>query len=157
MKKIIVFLLTAVFILCTLFSCAITENKIIKSLGEYEKCEFYSEGAFQDFTDYGKYYFSSVHISENEYFSRIENTDLEILNEFLNDFEVWVERIRENDPNQELATNYDFDRKIVDNGDYLYVDCEKHTWEDGDETFTKYDVYFFDFQTNVLYYFHNNI
>jgi hypothetical protein len=60
--------------------------------------------------------------------------------------------------NEQIVVNYDFDRSLIDNDDYLYVETE---WfdpsDDGNAVFASYDVYFFDVQTNTLYYFHNNI
>ena len=41
--------------------------------------------------------------------------------------------------------------------DYIYVDSEEHTWDDGYTRLVRYNIYFFDTQTQVLYYFHNNI
>ena len=34
---------------------------------------------------------------------------------------------------------------------------EKHEFDDGEMTLCSYDIYFFDMQTNILYFFHNNI
>ena len=82
--------LLLIILISTLSSCTAPEDKVLNSLGEYKSKEFYTEGAFQDYTDYAKYYYDSVNFTDNEYFSKI-------------------------------------------------------------------DVYFFDIQTNTLYYFHNNI
>ena len=112
--------------------------------------------SFQDFTDYAKYYFDSVDFSNNEYFTKIEQSDIDVLNEHLDDFESWIETYREGDASRDIVVNYDFDRSFIDGADYLYINSEKHTWDDGYTSLVNYDVYFFDTQTNTLYYFHNN-
>ena len=149
-------ILSLIILISTLSSCTPPENKVLTSLGEYKSHEFYTEGAFQDYTDYAKYYYDSVDFTNNEYFSKIGQSDIDILNEHLDDFESCIETYREGDATREIVVNYDFDRSIIDSEDYLYIDSEKHTWDDGFTFLVNYDVYFFDFQTNTLYYFHNN-
>ena len=157
MKRTIILLLIISCLIFALSSCTTPEDKVLNSLGEYKSYEFYTEGAFQDYTDYAKYYYDSADLSDNEYFSKIGQSDIDVLNEHLDDFESWIETYRENDASREIVVNYDFDRSIIDNEDYLYINSEKHTWEDGFTSLVNYDVYFFDTQTNTLYYFHNNI
>ena len=131
------------------------------SLGEYNSNVYYTQGEFQDFTDYAKYYYDSVDLTGNEYFNKIQKSDATKINEHLDDFESWIETYRETDSSREIVMNYDFDRTIIDSEDYFYIDSEKltTTWDDGTTTTTlaNYDVYFFDTQTQILYYFHNNI
>ena len=158
MKKQIVVVLVCVIFLLSITSCAAPEDKVIASLGEYEKMEFFTSGGFQDYTDYAKYYYDSVDFTDNEYFAKIQDSDMDNLNNHLDDFEAWIETYRNGDPSREIVVNYDFDRSLIDNDDYLYVETE---WfdssDDGNAVFASYDVYFFDVQTNTLYYFHNNI
>ena len=150
-------ILSLIILISTLSSCTAPEDKVLNSLGEYKGREFYTEGAFQDYTDYAKYYYDSVDFTNNEYFSKIGQADIDVLNEHLDDFESWIETYREGDATREIVVNYDFDRSLIDSEDYLYIDSEKHTWDDGFTSLVNYDVYFFDTQTNTLYYFHNNI
>ena len=157
MRKQVAFLVVVSLITLLLASCAASEDKVLNSLGEYKSHVFYSEGTFQDFTDYAKYYYDSVDFADNEYFSKIEQSDIDILNEHLDDFESWIETYREGDASREIVVNYDFDRSLIDFEDYLYIDSEKNTWDDGYTSLVNYDIYFFDTQTNTLYYFHNNI
>ena len=155
--KITFALIVVVLILgIVLSSCIAPENKVLNSLGEYKSHEFYTEGAFQDFTDYAKYYYDHVDFADNEYFCKIGQADIDVLNEHLDDFESWIKTYREGDASREIVVNYDFDRSLIDCEDYLYIDSEKHTWDDGYTSLVNYDVYFFDTQTNTLYYFHNN-
>ena len=153
-----IFLITVVL---SFSACKVPEDKVLVSLGKYKNNVYYTQGAFQDFTDYAKYYYDSVDFTRNKYFNKIQELDLAKINEHLDNFESWIETFREDDPSEEIVENYDFDRTIIDNEDYIYIDSEKKTttWEDGTTTTTlaSYDVYFFDTQTQILYYFHNNI
>ncbi len=152
-----VIILSLIVFISTLSSCTAPKYKVLSSLGEYKSHEFYTEGAFQDYTDYAKYYYNSVDFTDNEYFSKIQQSDIDALNEHLDNFESWIETYRKGDASREIVVNYDFDRSLIDSEDYLYIDSEKHTWDDGFTFLVSYDVYFFDTQTNTLYYFHNNI
>ncbi len=157
MRKQIVGVLVCVVFLLSITSCTVFEDKAIASLGEYEKEEFFTSGGFQDYTDYAKYYYTSVDFENNKYFKKVKETDFTAINTHLDDFENWIESIRNSVPSNEVVVNYDFDRGIVDTEDYFYIDSEEHTWEGGMTAFVRYNVYLFDTQTQVLYYFHNNI
>lgn len=152
----------AVVLVCTIFllsaaSCAVFEDKVLASLGQCEKEEFFTSGGVQDYTDYAKYHYTSINMDENAYFKQITETDFTAINTHLDDFEGWIESIGDSEPSSEVVVNYDFDRGIVDTEDYFYIDSEEHTWDDGSTSLVKYNVYLFDTQTQVLYYFHNNI
>ena len=158
MKKTLILFLIVVCLFTLLAACVIPKNKVLASLGEYRDHEFYSEGAFQDYTDYAKYYYDSVDFTDNEYFAKIQPSDLDSLHEILDNFERCIASYRENDETCEIVVNYDFDRSWIDFEDYVYIESETwDPWEDGNLVFSKYNVYFFDTQTNTLYYFHNNI
>ncbi len=145
----------------SLSACEKPEDKVLISLGEYKNNVFYSEGVFQDFTFYAKYYYDNVDFTGNTYFTKINESDLAKINEHLDDFESWIETYKENDDSLEIVVNYDFDRAKIDKNDYIYINSEKliTTWDDGTTTtsLASYDIYFFDTQTQILYYFHNNI
>ena len=153
-----VIILLLIFLISTLSSCTAPEDKVLNSLGKYKSREFYTEGEFQDFTDYAKYYYDSADFTDNKYFSKIQQSDINALNEHLDDFESWISTYRENDITCEIAVHYDFDRYLIDDEDYLYIYSEQgDPWEDGNIVLYNYDIYFFDTQSNTLYYFHNNI
>ncbi len=157
MKKKIAVILVCIVFLLSICSCAGPEDKVIASLGEYEKNEFFTSGGFQDYTDYAKYYFAFPNVVENEYFNKVQETDFAIINAHLDDFEKWIEITKNSEPSSEVAVNYDFDREIIDTEDFFYIDSEEHTWSDGHTSLVNYNIYLFDTQTQVLYYFHNNI
>lgn len=128
------------------------QDKVLNSLGAYDSKEFYSHGEFQDYTDFARYTLSSPELDENPYFSPLSPSDIPTICSFLDNFEDWLALIEENEPADEVVVHYDFDRTEMDTGDYFYI-CE-----DGDyPQFGCYDLWFFDSQTRVLYYFHNNI
>ena len=150
-------LLALMLLALSLSSCQALGNPVIGSLGTYVQREFYSEGSFQDFTDYGKYHFTTVRVDANPYFTQIQASDLAVINEHLDDFESWIELYRSTDASRQIVQNYDFDRRIIDTEDYIYIDSKAHTWSDGHTSLTSYNLYILDSQTLVLYYFHNNI
>jgi len=155
-KKLITVICLCVSVL-SFAACTAAEDPVIASLGKYESREFYTSGGFQDYTDHAKYYYSSANITENSYFKKMQEADLASINTYLDDFEGWIEAIRDSDPSNEVVVNYAFDRGIIDTGDHFYIESEEHTWSDGRTSLVRYDIYFFDTQTQVLYYFHNNI
>ena len=157
MKKKIAVVLVCILLLLSISSCAVPEDKVIASLGEYEKKEFFTSGGFQDYTDYAKIFYSSANVMENKYLKKIQETDFTIINTHLDDFEGWIESIKDGEPSSEVVVNYDFDREIIDTEDYFYIDSEEHTWSNGYTSLVRYNIYLFDTQTQVLYYFHNNI
>ena len=141
-------------LICHLSSCVFGQDPVLRSLGAYDSKQCYEEG-WRDYTDYHKYYYTNAQISDNSYLQQISEKDLSELNELLDNFESMIELHREFDPTIEIVVHYDFNREIIDSEDYLYTEVEQHSFE-GHTIFDSYDVYFFDTQSNVLYYFHNN-
>lgn len=140
-------------------------NVILDPFGKYEDCVYFSHGLIGDFTRYAKYYYSSIDTSKNNNFKKIQENDLVKLNELIDDFEGLIESYHwdyylDDEEVQELANNYDFDRSIIDDEDFIYIEVDEFTNESEGVSYTvlaSYDVYFLDIQTNVVYYFHNNI
>ena len=144
-------------LLLLLSSCVFWEDEVLNSLGEYTNREFYTEGDFQDYTDYAKYSYRSVDFTDNKYFKKIQPADFSVINKHLDNFEDWIETFHRNGPDRELVVHYDFDRSLIDCDDYLYIESEEHTWDSGTKALIRYDIYFFDTQSNTLFFFHNNI
>ena len=114
---------------------------VIISLGRAMSVQRYSVSGFGDSTDYGIYTFPGAKPEDSEYFKN------------------WVNVTREGDDDNALVVNYHFSRDDIDEGDYLYI-YDREGKPIGDGAYSKYDyynVYFFDSQTTMLYYFHNNI
>ena len=108
MKKQIALVLVCVVLLLSISSCAVPEDAVIASLGKYEKNEFFTSGGFQDYTDYAKYYFTSANIVENKYLNKVQEPDFVIINTHLDDFEGWIETIKNSESSSEVVVNYDF-------------------------------------------------
>ena len=144
-------------VLLLLSSCGYPGDAVRFSVGKYTHCEWYSSGGFQDYTDYGKFYYDSADLAKKPYFRKIQDSDMPILDAHLDDFENWIDLLRGDSDPQELVEHYDFDRSIIDRGDYLYIESESRTWSDGHTSLVNYNIHFFDTQTNTLFYFHNNI
>ena len=121
-------------------------HAVVSSLGKYTDKTFYTCGGFQDFTDYAKYSFQSVDskkLEDNAYFQPVSTGNMDTLLAFILDFEGWI-GVHEG---SELAANYDFQRDHIDPEDYFFLQGDLDS----------YNLYFLDSQTNMLYYFHNNI
>lgn len=151
MKKLAAALFSLVLVV-SLAGCSIPKDDVLDSLGKYESKQFFTSGGFQDFTDYAKYCFDSVDFSDNSYFQIITESSRENLEAHIDDFEKWVQAVRDTDADNEVVVNYDFDRSVISDSDYIYI------YDDPDyPEFGNYNVYYFDVETNILYYFHNNI
>ena len=133
------------------------QELVIASLPDYESKEFYTNDGFQDYTDYAKYIYDNITIQDlesSEYFTITTADDVENIILFIEDFEGWVEVC-----GGELKENYDFNKTIITDGDFFYIDT-KEGESIGQGTYGKFDnysVYYFDVDAQILYYFHNNI
>ena len=155
MKKLVSLLLTLILLLGI---CACSDSDtVIASLPKYSKEVLYTDGGFQDFTDYGKYFYESVTAQEleaSEYFTAAAEEDVEEILSYIDDFENWVEAADE-----KLRDGYDFDKAIVSEGDFFCI-ITKDGEPIGDGAYGKFDdytVYYFDLDAQILYYFHSNI
>lgn len=127
------------------------QDAIVNSLPDYETKEYYTSGGFQDYTDYAKYTYRIYEtvLMQNPYFLPVTDEDIPEILSYIENFEGWVE-ICEDFPSE----HYDFDKSILVEGDYYYILSE---YEEPGKEFWNYDVYYFDLDAQVLYYFHNNI
>lgn len=147
------------------YSVTVTDP-VIQSLPSYKDCVKYTEGEFQDYTDYYIYHYEDIALSElesNQYLNPVGEHMSSIL-PYIEDYEKWIEMYRENDalyrPFQEpreLPAYYDFDKSIIDESDFFYIENENENSAEAWIKYSNYDLYFFDVQSNTLYYFHNNI
>lgn len=161
-------LLGAIFALsaCSFENIAFTvpEDEVLASLPDYETRRFYSSGGFQDYTDYAVYTFAEIDeedLLHNDYFCLITDNNDEFFSGFMDNYESWIQVYRDSEPDSELVENYDFDRNIMNRGDYICIigDDEEQRNEDIDTygMYYDYDIYFYDVESKILYYFHNNI
>lgn len=143
---------TVFLVLVLVFSLLFSpENAVLESLPDYEEKEYVSAGHVGDFTDYGKYTYNIYEKSliESPYFTQVTEEDIPEILSYIDNFEGWVE-ICEDFPEEK----YDFDRAQIIVGDYCYI---LNRNEEPEKKFWNYCVYYFDLDTGILYYFHNNI
>ena len=143
-----VLVITAALLFSVLFA---PKDPILASLPDYLTKEFYTCGGFQDSTDYAKYTYEvseSVFI-HSPYFLRVSSVGTERFLTYLDNFENWVDTC-EDFP----AESYDFDRSVISENDYFYI---LNRYEEPEMEFYSYNLYFFDLESQTLYYFHNNI
>lgn len=155
MKKLglVFLLLVLMLVLCECFYI----DPVLNSLPQYKSKVFYTSGGFQDYTDYAKYTYDSITVQDlvsSTYFNETSAKDIQEITLYIQDFEEWVKTV-----GGELMQNYDFDRTILSEGDYFYI-ATKEGEPIGNSAYRKfdsYDIYYFDIDTQILYYFHNNI
>lgn len=155
MKKAKAFIPAFILLICL---CGCTyRDPVIASLPEYKISFLYTSGGFQDYTDYAEYYYDSVtaeDLEESEYLKAATAEDIDEILLYIEDFEDLVEAA-----GGELAENYGFDKALLSEGDFF---CIKTRYGEpiGEGTYGRFDyytVYYFDTDTQILYYFHNNI
>ena len=121
--------------------------------GYTEKEEHYDPNGFQDYTDYCKYQYASVDPFRNdERYHAVTAEETKAIIGYFSNFERWMRSADRYD-------EYDFDWRCVNEGDYVFI-MSKEGRPIGQSYYGKYDnytVYFFDTESMILYYIHNNI
>ena len=149
MKNIVTMLILALSIVLGSCSFLVPSDEVLDSMGEYIKKEEGVNAGVRDVTIYSKYFYDEVDLEKNAYFKQVTDDDISTLNTYLDNFEEWVKCVEE----AEADHSYDFTREIVDDQDYLCI-CDNS--DDGVDM-EDYAIYFFDFQTKILYYFRNTV
>ena len=148
MKRIAVFILF-VFLAFCLYGCSIDPN--IPN-GYTGKEEHFDKNGFQDYTDYCKYFYKDATAFENNpNYHKVAESDISKIKEYFDHFKQFMEGDR--------AGKYDFDTKCMTGGDFVLIESKEGV-SDGNIVYGKYDnynIYYFDTESNILYYFHNNI
>lgn len=139
-------------IACAVFLVTHLRDSVPASLGKVKTKEFYSSGGVQDYTDYAKYTFDDAHPENSDDFTPLTGERMRELLRYLDHFEGLIETLREIDPQGELVAHYDFDRSLLSSDDYLYLYIKPDYPEYG-----YYKLYYFDAETQTLFYFHNNV
>ena len=150
MKKILVLMLAC---LIPLSGCALlpgySEDKLFAYVPPHESEEFFTNGTFQDYTDYGIYtyeFFDYDKAFSGTSFSKVTEENCDELLAYIDDFEKWVAIAREDN---ELRQNYNFNRSSITSGDYFRFMVK--------DRFRNYSFYIFDAESCTMFYFHNNI
>lgn len=115
--------------------------------------EHRDKDGFQDYTDFCVYYYDTADALETDAaYTVVTEADVERLKGYFSDFEQWMEV-------EDRLDEYTFDENCISVGDRCFVRT-KEGQPIGDSVYGKYDdytVYFFDTDSNSLFYIHNNI
>lgn len=162
-KAVLVFILLAAVVLngCTSYN-PLYGDPVLATLPAYTQQQFYSCGVFEEHTDYGKITFDEIEEADlqgSAYFHFVSDEDMESAELYMDNYEKRIEARRSDDCGAELTENYDFDRSCINVGDYICIKGDgNHYNEDISvyDMFSYYSIYFFDVESSILYYFHNN-
>ena len=158
MKKLFNILFALVIALCitSLVLIAIgiflaPKDPVLDALPRCKSKEFYTSGGFQDYTDYAKYTYrlSEAQLQETGVLRPVTEDDIPDILAYVENFEEWV-RACEDFPKDD----YDFDKSRIGVGDYFFI---LNQFEESEKAFWNYNLYYFDVDAGMLYYFHNNI
>lgn len=150
--------LLLVGMVCVFSLVFVPSNPVLESLPDFTEKEVFSSDGFQDITVYAKYHYYAIAptvLEGNEYFQPVTDADLSELLSYLEDFEKWV-ALDSTFPSK----GYDFNKSTLNPGDFFYIQSRyagTHPEHGSEDKFWNYDVYYFDLDTGILYYFHNNI
>ena len=129
---------------------------VLRRLPDYESGELHSCSGGQDSTDYGKYVFSDVTAQQLQitgYFQKVTAADLDVLRQYVKDFEQWVEICSCDNCGCDLAECYDFSAELLEAGDCFGLERS----EPRGSFLGDYTIYYFDTDTQTLYYLRSNI
>lgn len=154
--KRIALLLVITVLVFTMLSCKMSHEKVLDTLPNYfASFEYLDPNGFRDYTYYCKYYYKDITaetFNDNRFFTLTSHEDVEYILSFIDDYEDETEHYGE------VQKIYDFDKSIISEGDYFYVYTMEGTISGGVtyEKFDHYDVYYFDLDAQILYYFHTD-
>ncbi len=124
------------------------QEEIIRSISDNVECIDYYSAGFRDFTDFGVFSYKNPDIKNAEKFEKVK--DFEEIHSYVNNFNDYI-----NTYYSEKYKTYNFNIDMIDKEDYYYI-YDKSTEDKNRPKYDFYDVYFFDSQTQTLYYFHND-
>lgn len=126
-------------------------DEVLDALPHWENKEYYTCGGFQDSTDYAKYTYriSRDQLEETGFFQPVTEDDIPRITDYVDNFEEWL-RVCEDFPKDA----YDFDKSRISVGDCFFI---LNKYEEAERAFWNYNLYYFDVDVGILYYFHNNI
>lgn len=132
-------------------------DTVIDSVGVAITEDYYQYGWWQDYTIYAKYTFENPEYENNEYLKQMSEEDIEKFKYYLTCYGEWLDVIDDDLKDRELIRNYDFDKSIISTNDYCYINDYTLTDPEFEMKPDSYNLYFYDYETKVLYYFHTNI
>ena len=155
-------LLTIIMLIITPLAECVAGDKVLNSLPECESQETYHDkDGFREYTDYAKYYYDDVtadDLEDNKYFHKVTEADIADIQSYYYDFSgFWYGEM--NNKYHGYSGKFDFKIEQIEAGDYFYIkSLEGQTVDEIHyEKFDNYTVYYFDVESQTLYYLHNNI
>ena len=146
-NKLIAFLLV-LLLSCAAVGCAgvsTVERKI--PAGYLQKEEHFDPDGFQDYTDYCKYWYPDAGAFEKDgRWHAVSEEEIEEIRGYFENFRGWMEV-------EKRLDEYDFDPDCIGAGDYVRIEIGSTHWSPYDD----YTLYFFDAESDILYYIHSNI
>ncbi len=137
---------------CLLTGCAAVAVSVPRveqqiPAGYLQKEEHFEPNSFQDYTDYCKYWYSDAEpFEQDERWHNVSEEEIGELRGYFENFRGWMEA-------EKRLDEYDFDSNCIGAGDSVRIEIGYTPWSRYDD----YTVYFFDAESGILYYIHNNI
>lgn len=148
MKKFVSYCLIVITVVSLSGCRSSLDTNIIKEFSS--KNEYYDSEGFKDYTDYAEYYYeNSNKFSESKIYKKVSKIDIEELTEFFEDYSQWIV-YRDG---YENWFSFDYKSQLKEN-DYFILNIKNSAEPYG--KFHNYDIYYFDVEKSILYYFHNN-
>ena len=118
----------------------------LKELPGFRSKEIYSVENFTDCTYYAKFTYRNVSDEDLKSAESFKKTDKEKMDEILNyitEYKSFINNIKGMD---EVKNAYDFDKSVINEGDYYYAIKNGEGFNIA--------LYYFDIESQILYYFH---
>lgn len=146
--KSISLVLLSILVILNFSGCIIfndVENKTILDLPNYVSKDMYSNGGWQDILIFNKYYYDNVDtdtLDNGKYLQEITVYNIGKVKNYVKEYEGWIEC-----SSDETKEHYDFDKSMIQKGDYYYIEDDRPDIE-------AFNVYYFDVESQHLYYMH---
>ncbi|TFG83115.1 MAG: hypothetical protein E4G74_01715 [Erysipelotrichales bacterium] len=119
--------------------------------GYTSSSEHYDKEGWQDYTDYAEYYYgenAKKIFEKSQKYKRVTTIDIPELESFFENYSHWIV-FREG---YEEWFNFDYKIQLKEN-DYFVLEIKDPSFGKYDD----YDIYYFDAEQSILYFFHTNI
>lgn len=150
MKKLIItsvtLILFAVASFCIYDAMFYNSWPALKELPRFKDKEIYSVDNFTDCTDYAEITYKNVSeedLKNTESFKKTDKENLDEILNYINKYESFINKINGMD---EVTDAYDFDKSVVNERDYYCMIKNSENFVTA--------LYYFDMESQVLYYFH---
>ena len=128
-------------------------DSVVVSLPKDEEREKYSSTDFGNEIKYMKFHYSDVgadELNESPYLRPVNEKNVAYVRSHISHYERYAHK------DAEFLKSYDFDIDTIEKGDYFYVDA-LDLYDYGSPYSDDYKIYYFDIETQTLYYFYNKL